>query len=258
VQSSLCGATIEKNTTITIEKIFTVTSVKPDSSCGAGSVTLGAGGAPDNGSYNWYESESAMDFITDQHSDSFNIEVVKSKTWYVAAVNVLGCEGARVAVEANIIELEAAVITVEDKTLVSNYADGNQWYFNNAPISEAIAQSFVPVESGMYSVEVSSQGCTTRASQEYVVTGVENILDKMVRVFPNPVEDDVTIELPSNTDIQQILILNDMGVRVGVVGYVMDDGKFSGAFRMADFAAGVYIVQVKGETSVTNVKIVKK
>lgn len=142
---------------------------------------------------------------------------------------------------------------------VSNYAEGSQWYFNNAPINAATAQSFVPVESGVYSVEISSQGCATRASQEYVVTGVENILYNMVRVFPNPVDDNLTIELPDNyTDIRQILILNDMGATEGVVDYAMDEGKLAGDFRMTDFTAGVYIVQVKGKESVTNVKIEKK
>ncbi len=71
--------------------------------CGAGQLTLTASGAPDGGSYRWYDASDATAPIDGESGTTFlTPNLTKTKTFYVSVVNALGCEGARTAVEATI------------------------------------------------------------------------------------------------------------------------------------------------------------
>jgi hypothetical protein len=259
VQSSLCGEKVEKNITIYSEKVYSVTAVGSARSCGDGVMILNASGAPKAGSYNWYENETSSQFITEQHDSTFQTALLsKSRVYYVSAVNALGCEGSRTAVEAEVIQLDPAKIIVNGNKLISSYPDGNQWYINNVLMEGATGQFIVPSETGTYRVEVLVSGCSTSASQEFIVTAIENVADSRLKLFPNPVSNYLSVEIPAVLEIEEATIIDELGVTLGSLLLMNDNEIQKGKFQMADLAAGVYILQLASKNGMTNIRIVKE
>ncbi|MBA4053181.1 MAG: hypothetical protein C0490_00570, partial [Marivirga sp.] len=181
-----CDVKVEQPVLITVSHKYAVTAVEAPRVCSEGLITIHAAGAPTGGSYNWYESADAIVPFADQHSDSFTTPVLsKSKTYYVSVVNELGCEGSKTSVLAEVVQVEEAQIYLSDNRdeLVSNYKDNNQWYFNAEKISQATGQSISPDQSGAYGVEVTTYGCVTTASFEFMVTGVEESKEAYISIF---------------------------------------------------------------------------
>ncbi len=101
---------------ITKESLYTAIPVAVQS-CIAGAVTLAASGALATTNYKWYDSQTSStplatgyQFVTPALSDN--------TTYYVSAFNSLGCEGARVAITANISDAGALVSVVPSATSV--------------------------------------------------------------------------------------------------------------------------------------------
>lgn len=89
---------------VTIDPVVEVSTVTAGEHCGGGSVTLTAAGAPLGGTYRWYETATATEPLPGANQSTFTTPVLEqSKTYFVTAVNVSGCEsGQRQAVEAKI------------------------------------------------------------------------------------------------------------------------------------------------------------
>ena len=73
--------------------------------------------------------------IAGQQSGEFITPVLtKTKTYYVAAVNSLGCESERVAVKAVVsYPNEVSLTLIDNLTLKSSHETGNQWYLKRCP-----------------------------------------------------------------------------------------------------------------------------
>ena len=82
---------------------YTISSTSGGSSCTTGPVTLSATASSTRASYRWYETLDATTAVHEGTTGSYTTPVLtSSKTYYVAAVNVYGCESPRTAVEATI------------------------------------------------------------------------------------------------------------------------------------------------------------
>jgi len=79
-------------------------------------------------------------------------------------------------------------------TLSSNYVEGNQWSFDNVIIPGATGQSIAVEKPGIYSVDVTTRGCTTSATHEFYRYRAETN-EFVITVFPNPVTDVAEIEI---------------------------------------------------------------
>jgi hypothetical protein len=228
-------------------------------SCGAGPVSLSASGAPSDGYYNWYDSLNSTSPYPNQTAN-FNTESLqKDKTYYVAAVNSLGCEGSRSPISTNIIILSPASITVSDlNTLQSNYATGNQWYLNGNLIAGAASQTLSITQSGVYKVVVSSQGCTTSVEKQLIVTGIENNSTD-VKVFPNPLTSNkmLSIEVSGNKKVSAS-IYNTLGVFINSITFADYDSKQIATYDLGSQSNGVFYLMVNQGNVVRVVRIVKE
>ena len=253
-----CSLQVEKNIDLFIEKKFEITSTEGGKSCREGAVTLKATGAPEDGYYNWYESESSS-LPSDQHASSFTTPVlVKSKTYYASVVNSLGCEGLRKPVLAEVIQFDDAQITESGDSLRSNFVSGNQWYFNHVIVSQATEQSIAPQQSGTYSLEVNIADCIARAEYEYVITGNQASMQHGISIFPNPVETEVNITVSDSfKGIKEIRLINSAGQVVGIVEMEHQDNEKEFHFDMTNLATGVYILQATGDAGIIEVKVLK-
>ncbi|HVW60594.1 MAG TPA: T9SS type A sorting domain-containing protein, partial [Puia sp.] len=63
------------------------------------------------------------------------------------------------------------VITFSSSALWSSALSGNQWYLNGKPIAGAVDNGWSPRDTGSYTVQATQNGCTSKMSDPYRVSG---------------------------------------------------------------------------------------
>lgn len=252
-----CSQSVVKAVAIQVEKPADV-SVQNGKLCNSGAVTLNASGAPANGTYRWYESAQATAPIAGQKEKSYTTPVLQqTKTYYVAAVSSMGCEGARQAITAEIVNPKNVTIEIKGDSLVSNYTAGNQWYFNQSMLMGATEQAITATKSGVYTVEAIFNGCTTTATREMIIAGTEHEAIS-VSVYPNPVVNELHIEVPvSGSNLNMFRLINAAGQPVTTIELQRDGSNWTGNVDMKHYASGVYILQSTDAASLVEVKVIK-
>jgi hypothetical protein len=257
-----CTTSAEKDVDITVLKTFSPLLVVSTVTCDEGNVTLTASGAPANGYYNWYDSESAQLPITNQHSAVFVTPYLyKSATYFASIVSAQGCEGPKKSVLADVVATPQVSIARAGDFLESNYAEGNQWYFNQEIMNGATSEFIKPRQSGIYGLTVSIKGCA--ASSEYVmevalVTDIETTEGNDISVFPNPVLENVYIKIPQNNAvIREVRLINIQGQHLKSFSITNFHGNYEGQFSMREYPSGLYFIEVVGDKSVTKIKVLK-
>lgn len=257
-QSGACEALPLENTIdLRVDPIYNEFDVETVNSCGVGSATLTASGLSQEASYYWYDTELSTEPVA--IGSVFQTPVLeKSKTYFVAARNVLGCEGQRIEVKAEVKQAEPAVISlVEGGVLTTNYTGNLQWYLDDEPIEGATNQELLPVQSGTYKVVVDAGGCQTSAYYEFSVTGIEERLGANVAVYPNPTKDRVVVEL-RNLDPAVSVLMNNMGQTVGTAEFSVQNGVQSAEFDLTNASAGVYLLRIRQGAQNVYLRIVKQ
>jgi hypothetical protein len=176
----------------------------------------------------------------------------KPKTYYVTVVNSLGCEGPKVAVRANIVNYDEAVITSPRvNELQSNYAEGIAWYFNGIEMIEK-TQVIEITESGTYRLEVSINGCTTSTEIDYVVTGIEEKSSASFNVYPNPAVDVITIG--GDIDLSTVKLRNGLGSDIALRWISVEDRKLS----VKEIQSCIYYISAREGNRIKTIKVIKK
>lgn len=243
--SSFCSEiSINQEFTIVNEDLPEITEAKGGKSCLSGTVTLEAAGA-EEGNYRWYESPDSPSPVAGATGSIFTTpELTKTSTFYVAAMNRLGCEGPRVEVKAEVILFDPVVIEVTEGQLVSSYSEGNQWFKDGELIAGATGKTFTPVESGTYTVEVNLGECTTSAQQEFLVTANEEFFSNgRMNVYPNPVKDMLVIESKFEQK-EAPVIFDQAGRSIGTVQMKESPNGWIGTFDFSDRTKGLYLLKV--------------
>lgn len=146
-------------------------------------------------------------------------------------------------------------ISLKDDILYSDATAGNQWYYQDAAIIGATNQEYSVTNDGNYYVIVTVSGCSSDPSNTInaVTTGIDPVYsEKIIRVYPNPVSDELIIELEGNSERITFEILNVAG-QIVFRGYLVDKT----TVPTTHFAPGVYLVRIgKGKT--TSVIIIKE
>jgi hypothetical protein len=261
-KSQYCSSSYSQKVALNVQDVYNVASASSTSVCQSGTVTLSASGAPLNGSYRWYSNQTDTVAIAGQSASTFTtLQLSKPRTFYVAAVNGLGCEGARTPVLANVINYNTASITLLNdlKTLQSNYTTGNQWNVDGQPIPGATASIYTPTKEGNYSVTVSTQGCSTTSEPvNYVITAVENEPAQGNFVYPNPTSGSVTIQAKLTSE-SLAQIFDGQGKQVGGTKMVNAVGDlYKGTYDFGNHPAGIYLVRIADGNNWITLKVIRK
>jgi hypothetical protein len=152
-------------------------------------------------------------------------------------------------------KLPAAFITQDDLILTSNDTLGNQWYDQNGIIIGATDQSYTVTGNGSYYVIVTYPGCGTQQSNTitistYSIATIDE--DIAIKLYPNPVKDELTIEIESNKEDIDYKIYNSTGQMVSQ-GNILEKV----ILNIADFSSGIYIIKFEGRHFVSCKKIIK-
>ena len=131
-----------------------------------------------------------------------------------------------------------------------------QWYFNNAPISNANDTTLVVTQSGNYNVEVTgSNGCKIAAGIN-IVLGLQNrAKDHSVSLYPNPAENKLIID-NGELIIERIDIYNTLGMLV--LKSSIANRQSETEVDVSGLPAGIYFVQLVGEKERWTGRFVKK
>jgi large repetitive protein len=148
------------------------------------------------------------------------------------------------------------VINLNGNILHSDVSLGNQWYNQIGIISEATNQDYIVNTNGSYYTVVTINGCSSEQSNIIQITnvGVENIrFDNLLKVYPNPLLDQLTIEMDDNTNPIRFEIYNSLG-QVVVKGEMIDKI----ILQTTGYAPGVYVLKLINGEMLEYRKIVKE
>ena len=144
--------------------------------------------------------------------------------------------------------LPAPSITISGNTLTSSANSGNQWYLNGSPVNGANAQTFNASSSGIYTVTVTSGGCTSPLSSpvSYAVTAIEPFASSSgLLLLPNPVGDELIVKNEGRHQLT-VVLFDLSGNRL----QKRSENNSSIKIDLSEYPAGSYVVVVsnKGRT----------
>ena len=137
-------------------------------------------------------------------------------------------------------------ISLNGDTLEAPVADAYIWLLDGEPISGATDQTFVPSQSGEYSVGISLDGCSG-ISDVVVVTGVEtyHAVTRPLNIYPDPTSDLITIKvagvLSSEYDMK---IISSNGSIVGLPDNSLINSGSEFKISLKDLPTGIYHVLI--------------
>ncbi len=126
---------------------------------------------------------------------------------------------------------------------------------DNAPINGEVNQSYTPSNNGDYAVIVTENGCAdTSICTTISVTGIsENNGADQMKIFPNPVNQFLTVDLARVYENAWITIYNITGEQVSVQS-VTDKNTL---VDLRNFNMGVYFIKIQNGISSMTKKIIK-
>ena len=197
-----CGSKTSAAVSLAVHTPITITAppaTQIDACIGKStSLSVTASGSPL--AYQWQKGGSAIAGATSRTYSIPSAVVGDAGKYEVIVSNICGA----VSSSAATLKVNAApatpVITASGNVLTSSAASGNKWFYNGAAINGATAKTYNPLLSGLYSVEVTQNGCSaTSESYNFVYTSIEGpgAWNGEVSVYPNPVVKMLVIKNPA-------------------------------------------------------------
>jgi hypothetical protein len=153
---------------------------------------------------------------------------------------------------------QTPIVTILNDTLFSSASNSNQWLFQQQPLPGANGVYLVPPQNGQYTVVVIDQhGCVSDTSNTALVFWI-SVADpdrwpETVKVYPNPVTDQLHIELAEGMVFTYRLFAR--------TGQVIKAGELTNSLTLSmhHLAGGLYILElITPEKEVYRLKVVKK
>ena len=145
------------------------------------------------------------------------------------------------------------VITQNGNSLMSSSSTGNQWFLNGNLIPGATSQIYNMTGGGFYQVQVDSNGCKSMSAILNVVGIEENEAINNLRIYPNPVSNELIIEAIGYKEKLYFEIFNSIGQSI-YKGNLIEKT----IVQTTNFAQGVYLIKLNNGKSFEFKKIVKE
>jgi uncharacterized repeat protein (TIGR03803 family) len=203
--------------------------------CQGGSVTLTSSASSGN---QWYKDGVAIGGAT---ATTLNVTTSGSYTVNVTLSSCVSVISNAIAVLVNPLP-PTPTITASGNILQSSSLSGNQWFLNAAPISGANNQQYIAQSSGLYTVQVTLNGCNSISSGfNFIVTGIVNpsAWNHDVVLFPNPVNNNLYISNPGYRKLDIVIV--DI---TGKIALRYNLNLSNGNVNMEKLAGGAYFVSI--------------
>lgn len=183
-----------------------------------------------------------------------------SGTYFDTLATILGCDSVlttNLLVKNNI----DTTLFIDDRLIVSNEMNADyQWITcssSNLWINGEINREYVANTDGNFAVIITKDGCTKTSSIANImsVAVAENKIANIVKYYPNPVIDKVTIELNhfiSNTSISIVDITSKELFKIDEIVTTQVE------LDLSSFSSGIYFVKIGYTKKQEILKLVKK
>jgi len=206
------------------------------------------------------ESCNSLNSITETACDSYTAPdgAVYTTSGIKTAVipNAAGCDSTiTIDLTINIVDVS---LTVNDPLITAN-ANGAiyQWLDCDnafAIIPGATSQNYTAPANGNYAVMITQGMCTdTSACVEITTVGIITINTNGISIYPNPVPNELSIEIIDNKEKIDLVIFNS-------IGQVVFKGDFieKTTVQTSNFAPGVYLIKLENGKIFEFRKVIKE
>jgi len=149
------------------------------------------------------------------------------------------------------------VITQDFASLISNAANGNQWYnVDSGIITGATGTTFSPTVSGQYYVIVTNgNGCSSDTSNviDFLYTGISEISNETFTIYPNPNNGNFIIALNGFENRNAVIEMYDVTGKLLFTEQTI--GNSSKEYSL-NFVSGVYFIKVSANNFLFTEKLV--
>lgn len=195
--------------------------------------------------YQWYFNDSPISGATDT-----SYLVNQSGVYHVIAINSTGCvsfSDTMTAVYCNP-AIVPTISTGANSLLITGNVPSSytvQWYLNSFAINGQTNDSITAMLNGSYTVAITDTfGCVHTSAAFSVSLGLDETEMVNWKIYPNPANDFVTIELNQNLEVDKIQLLD-------LAGRVLKEWTWDNTLKMqldvSDIPAGYFLLQmVKG------------
>ncbi|MFN8310336.1 MAG: T9SS type A sorting domain-containing protein [Chitinophagales bacterium] len=159
-------------------------------------------------------------------------------TTYTVTVND-GATTATATYTANVDVVAVPTITLVGNALQSTSAFSYQWYWNGTLVTGANTQQYVATDPGSYQVvAIDINGCLSKKSTPYTVTGIETINEQEIHLYPNPVKQQFSVFIADEQ--KKLLRIIDANGQV----LLQKECVKTTAVSVENFPKGRYLVQI--------------
>lgn len=151
----------------------------------------------------------------------------------------------------NIIELPAKPDITRSLTILTSSADaGNQWFINGVLIQNATSKNYdADGIEGFYTVQVTEGDCRSDFSDVYNYSKTDvNLMasNNLFNIYPNPVHDEINIEVNFESNHNLILSIFDINMReVDLMTYSSDFGPGKSiVYTTEKLSSGIYYLRL--------------
>ncbi|HMG88850.1 MAG TPA: T9SS type A sorting domain-containing protein, partial [Chryseolinea sp.] len=141
---------------------------------------------------------------------------------------------------------DVSVTLTDDLALKSSHETGNQWYLNDTLLDGETSDVLQLIEPGIYTLTVNQGGCIMSASREIsevVFEGGTNV-ESVIKIYPNPTQNIVYIQIRSKNENVKAVILSPTGMEMDSKSLTGDNGIKEAQFDLLPYATGIYNIIV--------------
>ena len=117
-----------------------------------------------------------------------------------------------------------------------------QWNNNGVPITGANSNTYLPQNSGNYTVSIiNTDGCIFTSNPYIYTVGIENFTQNLWSIYPNPTKNQVFITWSSGLQIKELIIFDVFGKNI----FSKQDLKSnSSKINLESFNSGIYFISI--------------
>lgn len=198
------------------------------------------------------------DYIFPDGSMLTNLDLNTQHTSWL--YNSLGCDSANVNTTVIIKNLDDYIVTQQDSTVYvyNTIANSAQWLDcnnNYAPVIGANDFVLFPTpHDGSYAVQLFYDECIDTSECFMMFPLYLNDLNQSFNYYPNPVNEVLTIQLPSKTDQTEVILFDVNGKELTKQTFF---GKEKLNVAMDSLSSGIYLVKIRNNQLEQNIRVEK-
>jgi hypothetical protein len=208
--------------------------------CQGEAVTLTANSSDPIVNYQW--RRNGVNIINANQS---TLATAEEGEFSVVVTNMTGCSITSAPIRVNVVSIIRPTVSVQGQVFTSSSPTGNQWLLNGNPIPGATGQTYNADQAGIFTVRVTSNGCSA-VSDPIVLTATEEAAKTAgLKVYPNPAQESIKVAYSErgNADVE-IRITDITGKVLQNISVQKRSFTVEQEIDLKALASGIYFLQI--------------